>query len=255
MWTRTLLKDNAKACLRKTYWRAFLFCFVATLLTGSLALRRSFFSIHLKLGFDGLSLQNPNALYLYLLSLSSYPMVIATVISLVLTVMVLAWELFAVPVVQVGWCRVMMENRVGNPPLDTIYSGFSTNYWNLFKGRFYANLRIFLYSLLLIVPGVVKYYQYVFVPYLLAENPNLTPARTAELSAQMTDGEKWNIFLLDLSFIGWRILGALLFGIGNIFVEPYYRATMAELYAAMRAKSLARGITDENELGGFVRYE
>ena len=78
----------------------------------------------------------------------------------------------------------------------------------------------------------------------------MEPARAAEISTLMTDGEKWNIFVLDLSFLGWNILGSLLFGIGTLFVTPYYSATQAELYAAMRAKALAAGSVSEAELSG-----
>ena len=74
------------------------------------------------------------------------------------------------------------------------------------------------------------------------------------LSKQMMDGEKWNTFVLQLSFIGWYLLCSITFGIGFIFLEPYVQATFAELYAALRAKALANGYTNEYELGGFVRH-
>ena len=144
----------------------------------------------------------------------------------------------------------MIQNRAGTVSLGTLFSGFTNSYWNTVSGMFYANLRIFLHFLLLIVPGIIKMYQYTFVPFLLAENPDLDPARAAEISTLMTDGEKWNIFVLDLSFLGWNLLGGLLFGIGTLFVHPYYQATRAELYAAMRAKVLAAGSVSEVELSG-----
>ncbi len=86
------------------------------------------------------------------------------------------------------------------------------------------------------------------VPYILADNPKIGHKRAIALSNQMTMGEKWNIFVLDLSFIGWYILGALLMGIGVFFVQPYYDATSAELYLKLREKSLANGITTREEL-------
>lgn len=72
----------------------------------------------------------------------------------------------------------------------------------------------------------------------MAENPYLTTCRAMELSKQMMDGEKWNTFVLQLSFIGWYLLCSITFGIGFIFLEPYVQATFAELYAALRAKRL-----------------
>ncbi len=91
------------------------------------------------------------------------------------------------------------------------------------------------------------------VPYLLAENPNLSLARAKELSTQMTEGEKWNIVLLNLSFIGWALLAALTAQILGLFLPPivsgvvgwlllpYVEATWAELYAVMRAKAIQLG--------------
>ena len=88
----------------------------------------------------------------------------------------------------------------------------------------------------------------------MAENPNISSRRAFELSRQMTDGEKWNIFVLDLSFIGWYVLCGITFGIGFLFLNPYLQATNAELYSALRAKAFAANFTDDSELGDFVRY-
>ena len=68
------------------------------------------------------------------------------------------------------------------------------------------------------------------VPYILAENPGIETKRALELSKKMTDGEKFNIFLLQLSFIGWSILGALCFGIGSLWVSAYSISSTAIFY-------------------------
>ena len=72
--------------------------------------------------------------------------------------------------------------------------------------------------------------------------------RAIDLSNQMTMGEKLDIFVLDLSFIGWYLLGALALGIGVLFVQPYYDATNAELYFKLREQAIDRGITSPEEL-------
>ena len=92
------------------------------------------------------------------------------------------------------------------------------------------------------------------VGFLLAENPYLTAQRAQELSTVMTQGEKWDIFVLGLSFLGWAVLCIFTCGIGALFLAPYIRATQAELYAALRAKAFSLGITDETELSDFIRY-
>lgn len=235
MWTRELLKTNAKTVLSRSYWRTFLVCLAASLLTG-----------------DVLSEITVN---LDEQSLSGFAALLAGTGALVLMLLALGWAVFGANVITVGQKRYMMENRLGESPFDTLFSAFhGESYWNVVKGMLLTNVKIFLYSLLLVVPGIIKSYEYTFVPYLLAENPQMSPARAMELSGQMTDGEKWNIFVLDLSFIGWNLLGALALGLGGYFVTPYVEATRAELYAAMRAKVFAMGLSDEYELGGFIRY-
>ncbi len=74
------------------------------------------------------------------------------------------------------------------------------------------------------------------VPYILADNPSIGAERAIQLSNRMTGGEKWDMFVLDLSFLGWYILGMLALGIGVIFVNPYVDSTKAELYLILRKK-------------------
>lgn len=77
-------------------------------------------------------------------------------------------------------------------------------------------------------------YCYLMVPYILAENPDMKTMEVLRLSKEMMDGQKWNAFVLGLSFLGWQLLGTLLCGIGTFFVQPYVDATFAELYAVLR---------------------
>ena len=86
------------------------------------------------------------------------------------------------------------------------------------------------------------------VPYILAENPNIGNRRAIELSNKMTDGHKFDMFVLDLSFIGWKLLGVLTLGIGLIFLDPYINATKAELYLVLRENALNSGICSYEEL-------
>ena len=97
-------------------------------------------------------------------------------------------------------------------------------------------LKIMLWLLLLVVPGIIKAYEYSMIPYLLAENPNLSASEAFSLSKQMTTGQKMDLFVLDLSFLGWIILGAICCGIGLLFVQPYPEATKAEVYLILKQK-------------------
>ena len=114
---------------------------------------------------------------------------------------------------------------------------FKNNYMNVVGVTFLQNLFIFLWSLLLIVPGIVKAYQYRMIPYLLAEDPNLSFSEAKRLSTEMMDGEKWDAFVLDLSFILWEILAVITFNLAGIFwVKPYMEYTNVELYKVLRTK-------------------
>ena len=95
-------------------------------------------------------------------------------------------------------------------------------------------LKIMLWLLLLVVPGIIKAYEYSMIPYLLAENPNITMDEAFSLSKQMTTGQKMNLFFLDLYFLGWIILGLICCGIGILFVLPYPEATRAEVYLNLK---------------------
>lgn len=112
---------------------------------------------------------------------------------------------------------------------------FRNNYVNVCVNIFLKQLFTFLWCLLLIVPGIVKAYEYMMVPYLLAENPDMSREEVFAMSKRMMDGNKWNAFVLDLSFIGWMILGALTLNIVNVlYTNPYRYLTSAELYHTLK---------------------
>ena len=94
---------------------------------------------------------------------------------------------------------------------------------------------------LTIVMGPVKFYEYRMIPYILAENPSVSPKEAFALSKEMMRGEKWHTFLLDLSFIPYVIVGALTFNLSNVFYfSPYRECVNAELYMALRKKLLIK---------------
>ncbi len=262
MWTRALLKDNAKRALRSSYWRAFGVCFVLALLgvsVGSGVNLQAAYSAAGSAGGSGDVWTGNNVPEATVRSvLAGVPGFVwaflggAVFIGAVLT---LCWNIFMTAPLQVGMCRYFMENRQSAAPFATVWTVFRTPYLNVVKVQLLVTLKVMLGMVLFIVPGVYWAFCYRMVPYLLAENPYLTPGRAMELSRQMMEGEKWRSYVLNLSFIGWYLLGSLLLGVGVLFVNPYCQATFAELYAALRAKAFALGLTDANELGGFVRYD
>ena len=101
--------------------------------------------------------------------------------------------------------------------------------------------------MLFIIPGFIATYRYAMAPYIMAEHPEMGIMEAIEASKQMMDGNKWNAFVLDLSFILWDLLGACTMGILHVFyIEPYKRLTDAGLYQALKEQMLAR---TENVVG------
>ena len=97
------------------------------------------------------------------------------------------------------------------------------------------DLYLILWSCLFIIPGIVKSYEYRMIPYILADNPDIDRKEAFALSKAMMKGNKWRVFVLDLSFILWYLLGSITFGIVNVFyVEPYKQLTDAALYEALK---------------------
>ena len=114
---------------------------------------------------------------------------------------------------------------------------------------FLRTLYIFGWSLLFLIPGIVKSYSYMLVPYIMAENPTLDHKRVFQLSREMMNGHKMEAFVLQWSFFGWILLSVFTTGILNIlYVNPYMQATYAEFYSAVKAEARMRGIVQTGEL-------
>lgn len=96
--------------------------------------------------------------------------------------------------------------------------------------RFLQSIYILLWSLLFIIPGIIASYSYAMTEYILAENPELSASEAISRSKQMMDGNKWRLFCLQFSFIGWSILCAFTLGIGNLWLTPYKQAATAAFY-------------------------
>lgn len=88
----------------------------------------------------------------------------------------------------------------------------------------------FLWSLLFVIPGIVKSYSYSMAYFLKIDHPEYTATQAIDESRRIMNGHKMKLFLLDLSFIGWLILGSLCFGIGTLWVNAYMQASRAEFY-------------------------
>ncbi|MCR5340503.1 MAG: DUF975 family protein, partial [Saccharofermentans sp.] len=158
-------------------------------------------------------------------------------------------EIFVMNPIKVGGYNFFNRQREGTSRFTNIFGGFTHGHYKAsIRNMFLKDLYEFLWSMLFIIPGIIKSYSYWMVPYITAANPNLSASRVFEISKKTMSGEKWRTFVLQLSFIGWELLAILTFGVGAYFLAPYQETTYAELYAVLRQKAIANGIATEEEL-------
>ena len=159
---------------------------------------------------------------------------IATVVILI----VLVAKVFVGNLLKMGGYRFFILNQTAQPGIGTLLDGFrSGHYVNIVLTMFLRDLFTALWSLLLVVPGIVKHYEYLMVPYIIAENPAMDYKEAFQISKQMMEA-----FIMDLSFLGWYLLSAVTCGLLAIFyVNPYVQASFAEMYTFNKQKAYQEG--------------
>lgn len=134
------------------------------------------------------------------------------------------------PAMQVGYCKFSTKLvRRESTDAATIFQGFSSfgkALWLYIIMAFF----IYLWSLLLIIPGIIKSLSYSMAPYILADNPEMTAREALRASKELMHGKKGKLFYIGLSFIGWYLLGCITMGIGFIWITPYMQTTIAAFY-------------------------
>ena len=142
-------------------------------------------------------------------------------------------------VIQLGYAQFLLKqyNRA-NFEVKDLFSQFE-RFGQAFLQRFLRILYTSLWSLLFIIPGIVKSYAYAMTPFIMAENPEMTASEAITASKEMMDGHKGELFTLDLTFIGWDLLCLLTLNIGHIWLNPYKNAAYAVFYKDLTASRRA----------------
>lgn len=231
MWSRADLKSRAKINLNRCYWKAVLTALILSIVAGG----RSF-NVKVNVGTSGghgnLS-DEWNYFYYRYISVIGVFVVLCLALMLMLVAVVVKTLLFNP--LEIGCKRFFIFSRVQETELNEIGVAFSSGYWNVVKVQFLRYLYIFLWSLLFVIPGIIKWYEYRMIPYLLAENPNLDSREAFRISSELMEGQKLDTFVLDLSFFGWSLLTVCTCSIVGIFyVMPYMAFTDAELYITLQ---------------------
>lgn len=242
MWSRKELKTSAKGFLRENYWKAFIVCLIVILLTTThvtTGLSQEEYELYMeKEGLFFMATKTPikfeNRVFNYISAKTfSTPIIfIPSDFYLLLTISFILFNIFVGSVLKVGQAGFFLDGLKGDTNIKKLWSYFDypEEYWNVVKVIFIRGLYTVLWSLLFLIPGIIKSYEYRMVPYILANNSGILANEAIQRSRKITDGHKWDIFVLDISFLGWDLLGYLLLGLGTYFVSPYREATYAKLY-------------------------
>ena len=125
-----------------------------------------------------------------------------------------------------------------------VFDGFK-NFVNALLGGLLYTIFLSLWTMLFIIPGIIKSYSYAMTFYILSDHPELDGMEAITRSRQMMKGNKWRLFCLDFSFIGWVLLCVLTFGILFLYVGPYMDAAHAAFYQSLKGEETAAEATED----------
>ncbi len=154
--------------------------------------------------------------------------VFAILISSIIMLAILS--LFLGGVIKLGYCR-FNQNLINNtdPKFSDIFSRFDI-FWKACGMNLLIQLYTLLWSLLFVIPGIIASLSYAMAPYIMANDPYMNIQEALQQSKDMMYGNKWRLFCLNISFIGWMILSAFTLGIGLLWLNPYMSAAQAAFY-------------------------
>ena len=130
----------------------------------------------------------------------------------------------------------LKQIRWQKPDIGMLFEGLQKCLVNSIAVYLLQGIITFFWSLLFVIPGIIKMYSYAMAPYILADNPDMDAMEVIDTSRNMMNGNKWSLFCLDLSFIGWHILCALSMGIGYLWLSPYIACARAHFYETVKAE-------------------
>lgn len=220
-FVRSDLKDQSKALIAKNYWGMVGAGIAMAIATGALLRNTGSAAASNEEAVQGVQ------------SLTVFVSILGAAISLAIV-------LFIFHPLEFGASKYFLKNISGEAR-GTLFDGFKQeNLSHAISVYFYRNVMIFLFALLLVIPGIIKSYEYYFVNFLAVDHPELSGKELCAMSKRMTDGSKWNLFVLDISYILWEIAAALTGGLVGIFyLYPYRYQTRANAYRLFLERGMA----------------
>lgn len=220
MCERWILKKNGKNALRNFWGSAVLVLIIYAAISGLVSMLS---------GADQIRSILTNMYHSEVVPASAGMFSFRYVLSILLSI-------FVASPLSVGVIHFFSRSRIEKTNWDDMFCVFKNGtFMNVGIVLFLENLFVTLWSLLFIVPGIVKSYEYYMIPYILADDPDMDRHEAFARSKRLTDGYKWDIFLFDLSFLPWYLLGVITCGIAFLYVAPYKQAATVELYECLKA--------------------
>ena len=222
------LRAKAWASLKGKYWKAFFVVLVLGVLVsfGSAFITWSQNLIDMVNMVDPAEMDNTMKIgALVVLGSASGLAIIGFIISL-----------FVGNAAEVGLCNYFIKNADSKPSFKDAFSGFKVKYGRNIGTLLLVGIKIVLWSILFVIPGIIKTYEYAIIPYILADDAEISSKDAFKKANQMMKGNKWRLFKLEFSFIGWYILCFFTLGLGTFFLMPYINAANAEFYLELKNK-------------------
>lgn len=139
--------------------------------------------------------------------------------------------------IKLGHCRYLLDQHDGvKPNIRTLFSQFH-QFSNGFCLQLLTGIFTFLWALLFVIPGILAAFNYAMAPFIQAEHPEYGARECIRRSKEMMRGHRWQLFCMEISFIGWSILSIFTLGIGSLFVGAYSSAAHAVFYRQLQSEA------------------
>jgi len=221
------LRAKAWNSLKDKYWMAFIVVIVSGLLvsigTGLVSAAQSMIDI--------VSMVDPSEMD----STMELGAVVINIMAFVLCIAGLMISIFIGNAASVGLTNYFIKNTNTTPVFADAFSGFKVRYRRNIGTLLLVGIKVVLWSILFVIPGIIKSYEYAIIPHILADDPEISSKDAFKKAKEMMNGNKFRLFKLNISFIGWYVLCFVTFGIGTFFLMPYINAATAEFYVELKS--------------------
>ena len=251
---RYILKDNAKRNMQKNHWNCVAVAFLMSLAARSLPV----------INLDNIHTDSSDisAFFNEFTDFFSSPVAISMIITFIIGllstyVVSLGLKIFVFSPMAVGGARYFLKLRKNQPTeIGEVFANFKDKtFLKIAKTCFIRDIYISLFTLLFFIPGIIKGLEYAAVSYILAVRPDIDHKEALRLSKTIMYGHKLDLFILDLSFLGWDLLSVFTCTLLNIlYVAPYRQATHTEFFCYVREEAVARGVISPYDIPDYEPY-